>query len=250
MAGTYDETFTDTVLARALRRMVWQRLEHTFRHSKRVLELGCGTGEDAVRLALGGIQVVAADPSARMIQVARRKAHLHDCERRIEFHCLDMEALGPALDGETYEGVFSNFGAVNCVRDLPALVADIAGRLAPGAPLVWVVMGRHVPWEWVWYLARGEWNKAWRRLGPGGVKWRGLHISYPTPAELARLLRPHFAVRHVAALGFALPPSYAAGWLGRSPRLLAGLTRLERLAQRCSVFAHLSDHYIIEATRL
>jgi SAM-dependent methyltransferase len=249
-AGTNDATYTDTTVGRALRGKVWSRLEHTFRPSQRVLELGCGTGEDAVRLAVGGVRVVATDPSSAMIKVARLKADAGDCGSRIEFHCLPMEELGPSLDGEVFDGVLSNFGAINCARRLPALVADIAGRLSPGAPLLWVVMGRHVPWEWLWYLVRGEWSKAWRRLRSGGVDWRGLTISYPTPSELTALLRPYFAISRLTPLGFALPPSYAAGWLDRSPRTLKVLTRMEKFAQRSSALASWSDHFIVEAVRL
>jgi SAM-dependent methyltransferase len=250
MAGTYDEAFTDTCVGRALREIVWARLEHTFRPEQRILELGCGTGEDATRLAGAGVRVVATDPSSQMIRVARDKAHRKDFQGRIEFHCLDMEQLTPSLDGEIFDGVLSNFGAINCARRLPELVADIAGRLAPGAPLVWVVMGRRVPWEWLWYALRGNWSKARRRFDAGGVQWRGLTITYPTPSELERLLQPHFAVKRVAALGVILPPSYAAGWLEKSPRILAALTWLERQAQRSGSLASWSDHYIIEATRL
>jgi SAM-dependent methyltransferase len=250
LASTYDATFTDTIVGKALRETVWARLEQTFRGSRRVLELGCGTGEDAVRLASSGIRVVATDASPRMIQVARQKARLSHCAERIEFHCLAMEDLGASLDGQTFDGVLSDFGAINCARNLPSLVADVAARLAPGAPLLWVVMGRHVPWEWAWYLSRAKWHKAWRRLSRGGVEWRGLTISYPTPTEMAAHLRPHFAITRVSALGFALPPSYANEWLNRWPRILKILSSLETLAQRSSTLASWSDHYIVEATRL
>src|SRR5262249_39867983 len=135
-------------------------------------------------------------------------------------------------------------------RDLPSLVADVAARLSPGAPLLWVVMGRYAPWEWTWYLLRGDWRRALRRFQPGGVSWRGLVIRYPTPAELKSLLRPYFSTRRVTPLGFALPPSYAAAWLGRSPRALRSLTRIELLAQHWSPLASCADHYIVEATRL
>jgi len=47
-----------------------------------------------------------------------------------------------------------------------------------------------------------------------------------------------------------LPPSYAGQWLERRPLLLKMLTRLEHRAQRWSTLASLSDHYIVEATRL
>jgi SAM-dependent methyltransferase len=250
MAGTYDATFTNTQVGRVLREIVWSRLEQVFRPAQRVLELGCGTGEDAVRLAGSGVKVVATDPSSRMIQMAHRKTLMANCEERIEFRCVAMEDIDTFADGEMFDGVLSNFGAVNCVRDLRTLVADVAGRLGPGAPLLWVVMGRHAPWEWFWYLTRGEWRNAWRRLRPDGVKWRGMTIFYPTPAQMNSLLRPYFAITRLAPLGIALPPSYAAAWLDRSPFAMTVLTRLERWAQRSSLLASWSDHFIVEAVRL
>jgi SAM-dependent methyltransferase len=249
LADTYDAGFTETIVGRALREMVWLRLEQLFRPQQRILELGCGTGHDAVRLASRGVRVVATDCSAQMIRVARRKALIANCEDLIEFRCLPMEAIDSFAEGEKFDGVLSNFGAVNCVRDLQALIADLAGRLDSGAPLLWVVMGRHAPWEWLWYTASGRWRKAWRRLRPGGIEWRGLTVSYPTPGRLRSLLQPYFEVTRIAPLGVALPPSYASAWLDRSPVAAKVLTRLERRAQRSSLLASWSDHFIVEAIR-
>ena len=115
-------------------------------------------------------------------------------------------------------------------------------------------MGRpgkgRVPWEWAWFLSRGNPRKAFRRRQRGGAVWRGMRIAYPTPAELTRTLAPYFAPTRCRPLGFVLPPSYASGWLERRPRLLAALTQVERAAQRCSPWPALSDHYIFEARRL
>jgi len=250
LAADYDATFTATVLGRALRELVWARLDDSFRSCERVLELGCGTGEDAVRLARRGARVVATDVSPAMIRVARQKALSAGCSERIEFHCVAMEDyLSTAFD-RAFDAVLSNFGALNCVRALPALVAGVGQRLTPGGRLLWVIMGKHVPWEWGWYLLRGPWHKASRRLTPGGAHWRGLTISYPTPAEMMHLLRPSFTVNRVSPLGVALPPSYAAEWLERSPRVATVLTRLETMIQDWSALAAVSDHYIVEATRL
>lgn len=250
LAGTYDATFTDTKVGRALREIVWCRMERVFRPTQRILELGCGTGEDAVHLARSGVSVVATDRSSRMIQMAHGKAVIHNCQDRIEFRCLGMEEIGGLGDDEMFDGVLSNFGALNCVQDLQTLIAEVARRLRPGAPLLWVPMGRHVPWEWCWYLMRGQWSKAWRRLRAGGTQWRGMTLSYPTPARLRSLLQPHFQVTRLAPLGVVLPPSYAAAWLERSPFAAAVFTRLERWAQRSSLLASWSDHFIVEAVRL
>ena len=248
VAADYDATFTDTALGRALRDLVWVRLDGAFAECNRVLDLGCGTGEDALRLAQRGKRVVGIDASTRMVHVARQKARAAGRAARMDFHCVPMEDLATVLDGEAFDGVLSNFGAVNCVRDLPALIANIAARLTPGGRLLWVVMGRYVPWEWLWYGLRGDTGKAWRRLPRGGADWRGLTVSYPTPAEMTRLLSPRFAVSRVSPLRFAFLPSYASGWLQRSPRVLALLRRMEAAVQDRR--AALSDHYIIEAVRL
>jgi ubiquinone/menaquinone biosynthesis C-methylase UbiE len=250
MAAGYDATFTNTKVGRALREIVWSRFEQVFRPSQRILELGCGTGEDAVRLAGSGVRVVATDPSSQMIQMAHRKTLMANCQERIEFRRVAMDDIASFADGEVFDGVLSNFGAVNCAQNLQTLIADVADRLSPGAPLLWVVMGRHAPWEWFWYLMRGQWRKAWRRLRPGGTQWRGMTISYPTPARMRSLLLPYFNVTRLAPLGVALPPSYAAAWLDRSPLALSVLTRLERWAQGSSMLASWSDHFIVEAVRL
>jgi SAM-dependent methyltransferase len=247
LAADYDRSFTRSACGRALRSMVWDRLPTVFGTRHRILELGCGTGEDAVRLARAGHRLVATDASAEMIRLARLKAEAAGCADRIEFHAMAAEDLH-RLPGEArFDGVFSNFGAINCVADVSALALELSARLTPGAPLLFVVMGRYVPWEWAWFLARGDRERAFRRLARAGTAWRGLPIHYPTPQELARSLAPMFELRRRAALGSVLPPSYAAGWLETRPRWLAALSAVERAL--CRVTAGMADHYMVEATR-
>ena len=250
LAAAYDAVFTSSAVGRSLRALTWERLDAALGACRRVVEIGCGTGEDAVRLAQRGVAVLATDPSPSMLRVAAEKAAKAGCARRIEFRCVPMERLGAELKGERFDGVWSNFGAINCVPRLDAVVADLAALLEPGAPLAWVVLGKHVPWEWAWFLARGNTRKAFRRHQRGGAVWRGLRVAYPTPAELTRTLAPYFATTRCRPLGFVIPPSYASGWLERRPQLLQALTRVERAAQRCSPLAALSDHYVLEARRL
>lgn len=249
MAAGYDTDFTRTACATALRGMVWERLRNLFAGRERLLELGCGTGEDAIHLARLGHRVVATDASAEMIRVARLKALTAGCADRIDFLVMSMETLGDLPAGERFAGVFSNFGAINCVADLRRLAESLAERLEPGAPLGFVVMGRHVPWEWLWFGLRGQPRKAFRRVRGDGVAWRGTTIRYPTPGQLGRALRPAFTPARVSAIGAVLPPSYACGWLNRRPRLLRTLLGLERKLASRRWAAGLADHYLLEAVR-
>jgi SAM-dependent methyltransferase len=247
LASDYDRSFTRSACGMTLRAMVWERLPVVFGTRHRILEIGCGTGEDAVHLARSGHHVVATDASEEMIRIARLKAISAGCADQIEFHAMPIEALHTLPRAQRFDGVFSNFGAINCVDDLPRLARSLALRLPHAAPLLFVVMGRYVPWEWAWYLAHGDRQRAFRRLRREGVAWRGMTIHYPTPAELALQLAPMFETRRRTALGFVLPPSYAAQWLDVRPRWLAALAAMERVTQR--VAAGLADHYILEAVR-
>jgi SAM-dependent methyltransferase len=247
IADDYDASFTQSAVGRALRELVWTRLVDVFRPGQCILELGCGTGEDARWLAERGIDVLATDASSRMIERAKAKMSNSTAAARVTLRCLPMEELSSLPATGRFDGVLSNFGALNCVADLAALGRVLVPLLRPGAHLVWIVMGRHVPWEWLWYMAHGQPRKAVRRFRTEATPWRGIAIRYPTPSEVARALGPYFEVTRHSPLGWALPPSYAARWLERAPRALASLTRLESLAQGNRMLASLADHFILEA---
>lgn len=58
---------------------------------RRVLELGCGDGSNAVALARQGARVIVVDSSAARLAAARNHAEAHDV--RIEFHHGDLADL-------------------------------------------------------------------------------------------------------------------------------------------------------------
>lgn len=255
LAAGYDAGFSHTALGCLLRRAVWRRLEASFRAGDRVLELGCGTGEDALHLARQGVRVVATDASPAMLAIARRKADDAGVAARVATRRLAIEELAAAEwreaggDRPPFDGAWSNFGALNCIGDLAAAGRALAGLLRPGAPLLLCVMGPLVPWEWAWFLSRRQPAKAFRRLAPGGVRWRGQTVRYPSIRALSRAFAPAFRRRRVSAVGALLPPTYAEDWAARHPRLIARLARWEQRLQRCPPLPWLADHYLLELER-
>ena len=51
MAADYDRAFTASAVGKLMRSAVQRRLDVAFKPGERVLELNCGTGEDAIYLA-------------------------------------------------------------------------------------------------------------------------------------------------------------------------------------------------------
>lgn len=249
LAAEYDAGFTRTDLGTRMRRAVWSRLDVLFSPGDRVLELACGTGEDAAHLGERGVRVLATDASAEMVRVAAAKVERAGLAGRVEVRHLAVEELARLEEGP-FDGVLSDFGGLNCVADLPGMGRLLAARLRPGAVAVLCVMGPLVPWEWLWFLAHGQPGKAFRRLTPGGVEWRGLRVRYPSIRNLRRSLAPGFRVRRVSALGALLPPPYAESWAGRHPDFVDRLDRWERRLETAPPLPWLADHYLMELERL
>lgn len=251
LAADYDASFTASAIGQRMRAATWRRLDAAFRPGEHVLELNCGTGEDAVHLGRRGVRVLATDVSPDMVAVARAKIAAAGLTGLVDVAEVAIEDLARRLpDGEPFDGVVSNFGGLNCVEDLTGVARALAALLRPGGRALLCLMGPAVPWEWAWYLTRGQPGKAMRRLRRGGAQWHGLTIRYPSISAVRRAFAPHFAQRRVAAIGALVPPSYAQGWADRHPRLLAALDRWERRAETLPPLPWLADHYLIEFERL
>jgi ubiquinone/menaquinone biosynthesis C-methylase UbiE len=247
-AQAYDGQFTRTRIGMAMRRVVWARCAARFRPGLRILEMNCGTGEDARWLAAQGMQVLATDISAGMVEVARRKLAGLPENAAVEFRVLAWERLA-WLDGQPFDGMLSNFGGLNCVADLHGAAGALAGVLRPGAVAILCIMGPHVPWEWLWFLARGRPTSAFRRLRRHS-EWSGITLHYPSITTTVAAFAPRFRLLRAAAIGALLPPPYTEGALGRYPRLLTALERLERRLEMQWPLPQLADHYLLELERV
>ncbi len=247
LAAGYDFHFTSTPLGALLRQAVQHRLDARFASGDRVLEMACGTGEDAVHLGRRSVRVVATDAAESMIEQARSKVAAAGLSERIETRRLAIEDLS-SLSGP-FDGAFSDFGGLNCVADLAGLGRTLGDLVRPGGAVLLCVMGPFVPWEWAGFLPRGEIGKAFRRLRRGGVEWRGITVRYPAPSTLRRALAPAFRPLRLSAVGALLPPTEWEPWAQAHPRLLASLAQWERRLETVPPLPWLSDHYLLELER-
>ncbi len=251
LAPTYDARFPAGDLGQILRHGVRRWLDRAFAPGHSVLELNCGTGDDALYLAARGVRVVATDASEAMLAVARAKIARAGLGHAVTLRHVAIEDLDElrVTTGPVFDGACSTFGGLNCVADLGPVAQSLAGLLAPGARAVLSVMGPIVPWEWAWYLSRGAVRTAFRRFARDGVSWRGLTVRYPSLRGARRAFRPYFTVRRAGGLGVLVPPTYAQPWADRHPRVLAWLDRWERRVEQWPIVPWLADHYLIELER-
>jgi len=257
VAADYDETFTDTLLGRWLRDGVREKLSALYSSGDHVLELGCGTGDDAVWLARRGVHVTATDASEGMLDVARRKATAAGVTSLVDLARVDLAAppgdMAAWTQGRTFHGVVSNFGALNCVPDRRPIAAALARCVQPGGKVVVVVMGPLCPWEMAWHLLHGQVRTALRRFRGGlhAHAGAGAHVRvwYPSPRTTLREFAPSFRPVSAMGIGVLLPPTYLCHFVERRPALFERLATGERRCREHLPWTWLNDHYLLVLER-
>jgi SAM-dependent methyltransferase len=247
LAAGYDSAFTETQIGRDLRRRVQQRLDTIYAAGDTVLELGCGTGQDALHLAQRGLSVIATDASRAMLHVARAKL-----PATVQVQHLDLHHLPPP-DDRILNGAFANFGVINVLPAHHKLALWLAAQMRPGAIIAFGVMAPACLWELGWHTLHGDLTTAtrrWRRFANfTGADAAPIPIYYPGPGHLARQVAPYFERVHLQPLGLWLPPSDAFGVVEQRPTLHRALIRLENACARFGGLARFADHYWIEFQR-
>jgi ubiquinone/menaquinone biosynthesis C-methylase UbiE len=251
LAPHYDEA-CDGALFRWMRDQVHAVLGPAFRHGDRVLEIGCGSGADTAFLAARQVDVVAADPAPGMITHARGRLERVPSRGSVQFVCCglnDIEAhLAPAA---AFDGIFSDFGALNCVPRLEALASLAARRLKPGGRVIVCLMSPACAIEMGWFLLRGAPRQAFRRLGrpPVMVDVEGLRVPtyYHRVRDVQAALGPAFVLRRVTGLSVFVPPPYLeARWAALPAPARRALEGVDRALASRWPFNRLGDHTLVE----
>lgn len=99
---------------------------------RRVLDLGCGTGANAVVLARQGAKVLAVDPGAERLGVARERAE--SAEVRVELHQAELAEL-PFLRSDSVDLTLSVM-ALATADDLARVFRQVHRVLKPEAAFV------------------------------------------------------------------------------------------------------------------
>jgi SAM-dependent methyltransferase len=214
LAARYDELWSRSPVGLHQRSAVWRHIDPLFEPGETILDIGCGTGEDALHFIDAGLEVRAVDVSPEMVAIARA--------RGVQATVMTAEDLD-GMQGE-FDGVISNFGVLNCVAGLSTIGQSLARLIRPGGYLAICILGPFCLWETAWYLLHGCPGKAFRRWkGEHYSSSLGIRVSYPGVRQLQKELHPHFELDRWCGIGFAVPPSYVRGLSPKSVTLLSSI---------------------------
>lgn len=247
-ASVYDKEFESHPATRRIRRIVWGIYNEYFKPGDSLLELNCGTGTDALELASNGIRVLATDSSAEMIAEVRKKLHGTALHSLVEPMQLPYTRLNQ-LQGQSFDGAFSNFGGLNCTNRLSQVANDLGILVKPGRHVIMTLMPRFSLWETLAFGLRGNLRKALRRRQPDGVladvHGEKVWVRYYDPPHVVRIFSPLFVPVAIRGLNvFAPPPASRTAYnvLWKFNRILE---RMEDAIPANSRLHAIGDHYVI-----
>jgi SAM-dependent methyltransferase len=275
IAAGYDEQLRgDDWMRRALH----AHYARVFRPGQYVLDVGCGTGIDALFLARAGIHVLGVDASPEMIAQLRSKLSGSELAARVEARVLRIEdigrlaketrhraevnpsrkedvarmgqALGP-VDSGPFDGIISAFASLSSLPDLAGFARDAAALVQPGGRVILHLLNRFSLWEWLGYLAHHDGQSA-RRVGHqtkrdfviGGQAVT--HSLYFARDAYARFFRPDFVLRDTYSLG-ALRPPHTVKRIPRS--IVSTLEQLDLYAGRLPLLRDAGRFFVLDLER-
>jgi SAM-dependent methyltransferase len=241
VAASYDGTFGQNAVGRLFRFRLAERVMSGIAPGSRVLDIGCGTGEDAWWLAGQGYAVLGIDESPRMIEAARAKSSRPGLE--IEFQCLSVEAF--AAQGRKFDAVISNFGALNCVP-LAQWTEIVPRLLNSGGRGFAVLMGdRPLPER----LRIGSGGRSSRkRQTEVAVGSSPVTVHYESASTIRAALERTARVDHVETMGCLVPGPAFADFPRRHPLITGVLAMGESVVRTAPWFRDVGDHTLFEFT--
>jgi SAM-dependent methyltransferase len=251
VAADYDGPRGNNELIQRMRLTLWDTVHSELRVGARLLDLGCGTGIDALEFVQRGFHVVATDWSPQMVERTRARIAAAGLQSRATTVHLGAQQLDQ-LEGE-FDGIYSNFGPLNCAPDLRAVAAECARLLRPGGTLVFSVMGRICPWELVHYALRGRFKRVGVRAARGatavGMNHHTIWTYYYLPREFYRAFAEHFSLQSYRALSLFMPPPYLVDYYRRRRRWCERLGRLDDRLGAMPLLRDMGDHFLIVMRR-
>jgi ubiquinone/menaquinone biosynthesis C-methylase UbiE len=226
--------------------------EHILKHAmpgSYLLELNCGSGEDAIFLAQKGFSVHATDISEGMLNVMREKVnHLH-YKDRIGMEQCSFTQLECLQVKQKFDYIYSNFGGLNCTGQLEKVLHSFNDLIAPGGVVTLVIISKFCLWETL-LVFRGKFKTAFRRFLSGKgrkarVEGSFFRCWYYSPSFVKKQLQDQFELLRIEGLCTIVPPSYIENFAEEYPKAFRYLKKKEDKLKAQWPWNRIGDYFII-----
>jgi ubiquinone/menaquinone biosynthesis C-methylase UbiE len=243
----YDEDDKANPILQDMREQVYAHVNRNLKPNSSMLELNAGTGIDAAHFVSLGHRVHATDLSSGMIKQIISKVNSPALQGRLTCQQLSYDQLHELNVGK-FDYIFSNFGGLNCIKDLSSVTRHLTHLLNPGGIVTFVIMPPVSLWELAWIL-KGDRRQAFRRLNRDGVK---AHLEgelfktyYHSLTNIKKAFGSKFELISSEGLCSVSPPPSPKEFALNHPHVYKFLRKADTVVRRVFPFNRWADHIIV-----
>lgn len=247
----YDFTIGRNYINTWIRKRSTSELLKLVKQDDFLLEIGCGTGAEALEICQHARGIVATDISDHMLTILKKKSlakKLQDKIVAVRMRASQISDAQPYLPERTARIAYSLNGALNCEPELDKVPKELAEIIPPHGYFVCSIRNTLCLSETLSHSAVLQFNKLNpRKNQPTMVSVGGVDIPsfYYPPDKLAKIFRPFFRVRKMIGLPAFMPPAYLNDYYLQAGVVRPFLEKMETVLGGIFPFNRLGDQTML-----
>jgi len=243
----YDYTISHNYINSWIRKRSINELHRIADTSDVLLEIGCGTGSEAIQISRHVRGIIATDISEKMLDLLEKKTKAKQLDHKIiatKARASEISTVKELLPEGSVRVAYSFNGALNCEPDIHKVPSELSKVVREYGYFLCSIRNTLCLPEALSHSLVFQFDKtATRKDQPTMVSVGGMDIPsfYYSPSRFANLFRPQFQVRKMIGLPAFLPPAYLSDYYLRTGKARLIPEKLELILGDRFPFNRLGD---------
>lgn len=250
IAEEYDRHIFGNIVNMLLRERSLALMKKVFRPGTSLLEVGCGTGTETIELLKADHDIVAVDISQKMLDSVMQKARSQGLESRLKTVKMNAENISKLIEvhgTKSFDGIYSTYGAINCVENLSDIPDAFHSLLKADGSLVMGIYNRLCASEFVGYALKLKLPSALARIkkySKEGESRFCIDVYSYTLREISNIFEQYFSLVQVQGVPVLIPPSNFVNYVEKFQRKLDFIKKVDNWFGSRWPFYGLGDHFL------
>lgn len=229
----YDFTISHNYINTWIRKRSIQELLKHAKPSDTLLEVGCGTGAEAIEISRSVSRIIATDISDKMIEILNKKVGARGLSGKIfplQVRAADVSRVAEITAFGHVDLAYSFNGALNSEPELDRFVEGLSSLLAPRGYFICSIRNSFCLSEALSHAAVLQFEKmAPRKKQPIMVSVGGMDIPafYYPPTAFLSFFTGKFQLKKLTGLPAFMPPAYLSDYYIKFKNVASLLEKLE-----------------------
>jgi len=243
----YDYTISHNYINSWIRKRSIIELHRIANASDVLLEIGCGTGSEAIQISRRVRGIVATDISEKMLDLLERKVKAKRLDHKViaaKARASEISTVKELLPEGSVRVAYSFNGALNCEPDIDKVPSELSKVVRGDGYFLCSIRNTLCLPEALSHSLVLQFDKTATRKGqPTMVSVGGMDIPscYYSPSRFANIFRPQFRVKKIIGLPAFLPPAYLSDYYLRTGKARLIPEKLELILGDRFPFNRLGD---------